>query len=1105
MFASRLLRTTLSAALFLWMAAAISFAQTSFGRISGTVVDSTGAPMSGASVTVRNSETQFSRTATTDANGFYVATQLPIGPYTVEVNQQGFKRQTQTGLTLVADGRLTANFKLEVGEITQSVEVTAVAGETLNTVSGEVARVIDSKQVDNLALNGRTYTQLMTLVPGAVVTNPDQFSVTTSLSATNQTINGNRSDSSNLTVDGAFNLVAGSNGSLMNNVSPDFIQEVKLQTSNFSAEYGRTSGPAFNVVTKNGTNQFHGGLFEYFRNDALDARNFFSPQKPKLRFNDFGYDVGGPIKKDKLFFFVGEEWKRLRQVAQPTRQTVPTTAMLNGDFSGLKQTLFLPGTKTPIPNNNIASMITPDGRAIANVYRLMEQQAASFTDQAISNNVTLQPNNPLDYREDLVRLDYHLNDKHSIYGRWIQDSNQLIDPFGTFSGSNLPTTPTLRKRPGESFLVAHTWVISPSLVNEARANASWASQHIPPTGDTWQRSTYGFQFPQLFSGGNYNNGIPNVDITGYANFRGPAFALASPSTDIQFADTFTWLRGAHVIKTGFVYIRDRVDQNGRPAYTGALTFNTTGTNSTGYALADALLGNFRNYSEASADPYGFFRFSQTEAFIQDSWKVSSKLSLELGLRYQYLPPMYTQANNMANFAASLYDPAQAVTLTRNGRIVPGSGNPYNGLIRAGNGIPADELGRVPGGDSAAVNAVPAGAPRGFYDSQSRFGPRFGFAYSPDEKTVLRGGFGLFYYRPEGNLIFSQVNLPPFLQTPQFENGNLANPGGAAGVTAPVADISAIDPRLQTSYTEQFSFGVQRQIPLGLFLETDYVGNLGRHLIRQPDINIPAFAASAANAALPSSQQAATNFLRPYKGYSAINNYISDSTSNYHSLQVFLSKRAGDVTFTTGYTWAKALGDSSAFGDHPENYLDRHYSYGPLSYDRRHAFFGTFVWALPRLAKSNPAIRGVVGGWQLSGLIHLQSGNYNTITGVTPLSSTARRADYVGGDVLVPSGQRGPSAWINKSAFTLADPSRYGNSGVGIVEGPGLQTYDLSMGKYFYFTESINLRFQADFFNAFNNVNFNPSGLGTNITNGGFGAISSAFPARNLQLGLKLYF
>src|SRR3982750_3163621 len=369
-------------------------AQTSFGRISGTVTDPTGAAVPGATVTFTNTETQNKRTVEADPNGYYVITTLPIGPYNGEVNQSGFQRKQQAGVNVIADARITLDFKLQVGDVSQSVEVVAAAGETLNTTSGELSRVIDTRQVENLALNGGNSVQLIPLVPGAVVTNPDQFSVTTSLSATNQTINGNRSDTQNLTVDGAFNLVAGSNGSLMNNVNPNFIEEVKVQTSNASAEYGRTAGVAFNVVTKNGTNQFHGSLFENFRNDALDAPNFFSVQKTKLRFNDFGFTIGGPIKRDKLFFFFGQDFKRLRQTASPSRVTMPTTALLSGNFAGQAQ-LFFPGTTNPIPNNDISSMITPEGKAIANVYRTQEGLASFFSNATGANNAILQPQNPL--------------------------------------------------------------------------------------------------------------------------------------------------------------------------------------------------------------------------------------------------------------------------------------------------------------------------------------------------------------------------------------------------------------------------------------------------------------------------------------------------------------------------------------------------------------------------------------------------------------------------------------------------------------------------------------------------------------------------------------
>ena len=1100
------LRACVCLSVFLCVTSICSFAQTSFGRISGTVTDDSGAAIAGAKITIQNIDTKAARTVDSEGSGSYVVTQLPIGNYSVRAELQGFTAQSRTGLAIVADARLNVDFKLGVGNVTETVEVKG-STETLNTVSGELARVIDTQQVLNTPLNGRNYTQLLTLVPGAAVTSPDQFAVTTSLSATNAVINGNRSDTSNLTVDGAFNLVAGSNGSLMNNVGPDFIQEVKIQTSNFSAEYGRMSGAAFNVVTKNGTNQYHGSAFEFFRNDKLDARNFFSPTKNPIRFNDFGYSVGGPIKKDKLFFFVGEEWKRLRQVATPTRQTVPTTALLSGNFAGQPQ-LFYPlsstgGVKTPIPNNNISSLITPDGRSIANVYQLMSQQAASFNNTATANNLVLSPNNPLDFREDIVRIDYRLNDKHSIYGRWIQDSNTLTDPFGTFSGSNLPTTPTIRSRPGESFLVAHTWLIGPNVVNEARANASWASQNIPPTGNTWLRSTYGFTFPQLYSGGPYDNGIPNVAINNYANFKGPSFALHSPTTDIQFGDTLSIIKNPHIFKFGFVFFRDRVDQNGRPAYTGDLSFNPSGNpnNTTGNALADALLGNFATYGESSADPIGFFRFSQFEAFAQDSWKISSRFSLELGLRWQHAGPMYTQANNMSNFVPALYNPANAVNMTSAGFIVPNSGNRYNGLIAAGSGVPSDQVGRVPGAGSAIFGQIPTGAPQGLYSAEENFAPRFGFAYQANSKTVIRGGYGIFYNRPQGNLIFSQVNIPPFLQVSQSQNGNLSNPSGGAGLIAPLAGISAITPNLRNSYAEQFSFSIQQQLPMNIFLETSYVGNLGRALLRQPDINFPDFGVLSRNAALPSAQQSATNSLRPYKGYSTINQYRSDSTSNYHALQVYASKRTGAVQATASYTWSKSLGDTSAQGDNPENYLNRHFSYGPTSFDRRHVFTGTFVWALPSLNGHNWLVRGAAGGWQASGIIRLQTGPYATITGNTSIGT--RRANYLGGDVLAPEGQRNINNWINLNAFAVATPGAYGSSGVGIVQLPGLQTYDISAAKNFTIREQTSLRFQADFFNAFNTANF--TGLGIIITNGGFGSLSSAYPARNLQLSLKLSF
>jgi len=743
-------------------------------------------------------------------------------------------------------------------------------------------------------------------------------------------------------------------------------------------------------------------------------------------------------------------------------------------------------------------MITPDGRAIANVYRLMSQQALGFNDAPVANNITLAPNNPFDFREDIVRLDYTINEKNTVYGRWIQDNNQLVDPFGTFSNSGiLPTTPTLRMRPGQSFMIAETWLPTAHIVNEARANASWASQHIPPYGNTWLRSTYGFQYPQLYSGGQYDNSIPNATITGYAGFQGANFALMSPSTDIQLSDTISFTTGNHLLRAGAVYIRDRVDQNGRPYYTGNVAFNAANNPlTTGNALADALLGNFRNYSEASADPVGFFRFSQPEAFVQDTWKVSSKLSLEIGVRWQYIEPMYTVANNMANFDQNRYNPAQAVQISRNaaGTIVPGSGNPYNGLVRAGTGVPTDQQGRVPGSTSPFFQSFPAGAPRGFYESASLFAPRFGFAYSPDSKTAVRGGYGIFYNRPEGNLIFSQVNVPPILQTTQYDNGNLSNITGGSAASGALGSISAINPNLKNTATQQYSFSVQREFQHGILAELSYVGNLSRHLLRQPDINYPNLPLTAAN---PSISQ---NAFVPYLGYSSIRQYQGDANSNYNALQFYGSKRVGSVFATVSYTWSKALGDASGNGDNSENWLDRHYSYGPTNFDRRHIFNATYVWQLPALRQTNGFVRNTIGGWQLSGVVRFQTGQYYTVTGNAPTAGT-RRADYVGGPVNLDNPTT--SLWFNKAAFLAAPGNRFGSSGVGIVEGPGLQTYDLSLAKHFTFAERFDLKFQGDFFNAPNVANF--STLNVVTSNSNFGTISQAYPPRNIQLSLKLAF
>jgi hypothetical protein len=1090
-----------------------AFAQVGAGRISGTVSDNSGAVIPGAAVIVINQATQLTWKAETAANGFYVVANLPVGAYSVEIAAAGFRKAEKTGYDLTDNGRITADFALEIGAVTESVVVTAVKGETVNTVSGEVGRTVDSEQIEDLALNGRNYMQLVSMTPGVALLDEDQMAMATSLYVNNQSVNGSRVNSNFLMVDGGMNLDSGSNRAQTNNVGVDFISEVKVQSSAFSAEFGRNTGASINVITKSGGSQFHGGLHHTIRNDALDAKDYFSPQKYPFHFNDYGYSLGGPIafgglKKGKLFFFGGQEWKKIRRYTSPVRRTLPTRAERAGDFSDRKSTsIYYPGTKTPIPNKALSSLMTADGRAIMKIYDMAETYAGSYVDTPTSNNTVFQLPNPFNWREDILRVDYLASDYNTVYFRYLHDYYYTLDPFGTFGPSQVPTTPTVRNRPSYGPQLADTWTINPHLVNEAKINASWNGQRTPLQGTAWQRDAYGFQFPRVLGAkGLYPDGIPTVAVNSFATINGPGpVYLLTPTTDITVSDSLTYIRGQHTIKGGVMIARDRKDQNGRTDYLGSAVFQTSGNSmTTNYALADAALGQFQKYNEDKNDPVGFFRFTQYEAFIQDSWRIARNFSVEVGLRFSHPVPTYLQANNAANFDPAAWDPKQAVTMTSQGVIVPGSGNPLNGMVRPGD-VPKNELARVPEAASPEVSTVPATAPRGFYPAQNLFMPRFSFAWQPfaNAKTAVRGGFGTFHDRPQGNVTFTQLGTPPYSGGVQYESGNLSNPaGGTASALAAMATITAIDPHLKTPSTYSWNLGVQRELPGGLFFDITYVGNVSHHLLRKPDINFPSFALLATNYAL--TPRPVTNSYRPYPGYSTIGMHLSDANSNYNALQTYLTKRKGNAIMTVSYTWSHALSDSSSDDDNPDSGIEwrnRKLQYGPASFDRRHIFVFTYTYRIPLLRNRHGLLGGALGRWEISGVTRSQSGS--PFDPVASSTGVTRRADYLGLPVELPADQRTPDHWFNTAAFKAAPNNQLGNAGIGTIMGPGLQVWDASLRKVFRIRESWSLRFQADAFNLMNHPNFR--GLSVTTTNANYGSFSACGPARNLQAGLRLTF
>ena len=742
-------------------------AQTNFGRISGTVLDASGAVVPGAKITIKDTETQAARAVLTDDKGFYVVENLPVGPYVVQADHPGFKRATVSGLALVADGRLTANFKLQLGDATQVVEVVAANTESLNTVSGEVAHVVDQQQIENLALNGGGYTELLTLVPGATVTNPDQFGTLTSLSATNQAMNGHRTNENNLTVDGVGNLDAGSNGSLINNVSPDLIQEVKIQTSNFSAEYGRSTGAAFNVVTKDGSNQIHGAAFEYLRNDVLDARNFFAPNKTELRYNYFGYDLGGPIKKDKIFFFVAENWRYIRQQSAPVRESLPSTSELQGVFPS---TTSSTSRHVSQPEDAFPQQHRPrlDDWAERQGHRqrvsVRHQPGRSLYQYRRIQRRHLRGPNPLNYRQDMGRLDYRINDNHTLFGRWIDDYNSIYLPFGP-SSAGLPSRRSPNPRSSRQELPAFRDLGHLSFHGQRssrRRKLEFAALLEPGRH-------LAAQYPRLHLPAGVQllrplrQRHPRRDVNNLSrSWEGPELTLISPTTQIELGDTLSIVRGQHSIRTGVLIIRNRKDQNGRSAYDGNVVFNPAGNpNTTNYALADALLGNFSTYTEAAYDPMGHYRYTEPAAFIDDTWKVSRKLSLNLGLRYEYMMAMYSTVNNLSAFRPVPLQSGASRKVTSSGNLVPGVGNIYNGLARGERHDPGQAY-LVPNANDPALLSVPSGAPRGIYPSQNAWQPRVGFAYSLTIKPCCAAVSACIYDRLQGNPTFYSLNNPPFV-------------------------------------------------------------------------------------------------------------------------------------------------------------------------------------------------------------------------------------------------------------------------------------------------------------------------------------------------------
>ena len=1094
-------------AMCLFLCTGLILAQSNVGDISGQVVDSSGAAIAGCSVTVTNVQTGAHRETVTQDTGIYIFGGLPEGTWNVRVQKEGFRPSEQTGVTLDAATRRAIDFHLEVGSLTESVLVSA-AVEQVQTASGDVSRVIASRQLSQIALNGRNYSQLLRLIPGAVATTLDPFNL--ALSTTGQRINGLRTDSIVFNIDGAENMDNGGNSNAAVNPSADAIAEVKILTSGYSAEFGGRSGALVNVVTKSGGRDFHGTLFEFVRNDRFDARTFFARQVDPLRFNDFGYTVGGPVfipkkwnkEREKLFFFVSQEWK-YSHTGSTRVNNVPTLAERSGDF----RSSSLPAPIDPLNGQAFPDRMVPASRFSNNGPRLLRPiplpnfggPGGNFVATGVSQ---------VDPRELLLRFDYQLSPKTQMNYRWVHDEWDILDAF---QGSSLGIVPGGRPRPAyvTSFSLSH--IFSPTVVNSFNFSLSHDIIVGLPQNDLLKRTALGYTSPELLPGNRFGI-VPDLSIAGFAGYNG-GDRIKKNNSIFQWRDDLSFVHGGHSMKVGLHITRSRTDENIRFNDQGAVSFAVSARNTTRNVIADVLLGNFQNYTESGADADYWGRFNEVDAYFQDNWKINRRLTVELGVRYNYIPAFYNQLGNTSTFLTKYFDFAKVPQISpADGSLIPGTGDPYNGLVLFGSSFPDKAIGRIPAASDPSLKRLFVGLPRGAYDNNLRdIGPRFGFAYDPlgTGRTAVRGGFGIFYDRVPTNVLINPSGNPPFNVTSSIFDGNIDNPTGGSTRAFP-SNLAMLPRRLATPSVISYNLGIQQQLPFNVILDVGYVGNEARHLARTLNINqLPVGTRlTAPNSGIN------VNALRPYPGYAAISQRDQGDNSNYNALQITASRRMGaGFSITGNYTFSKALDTSSGT---PQDSHNARPDYGLSSVHRAHLLNVNYIYDIPFFAQAhNPIVRHALGGWELAGVTTYQSGAPNTVTvqvDAARIGVPSSRAEVIGNPNLA-AGDRTLARWFNTEAFLAPErmtPGRFGNSGRNILIGPGFSQWDVSAIKNFKLTEKARLQFRAESFNFLNHPSFTGIDTVVRFDSAGrpaqtYGAVTGAGPSRVLEFGMKLYF